>query len=296
MKQTLILLLSLTCIPIGSLGQDYVDLARMDYNWAQPRPYHDSSLGENQPVEFTADIITPKVLNERFTLLSGLTYENLHLQIQPYEFNSSLHNFMLKAGLKVNHSQHLSANYLLLPRISSALNSLTNDDLQFGALALWKYQPKSIAYKWGLFYNSEFFGPFIVPIFGFYLKQNQWEWNFALPISADVNYELKTNQKLGLKFTGSNKSYHLNREPNQYLVKINNEIGPYYQLALGKLNLQIQAGTSFLRSYRTYTYDDRVKYAISLIRPGDDRTQLNQDFKNGFFIKSSLIYRLPIAN
>jgi len=293
MKLSITICLLLLCSVLSA--QNYVDLVRLDYDYGLPRSFEDDSDKQASVKEITADITIPIVLSKSLNLITGLNSEWINTTLYSSSTSQSLKSIMLKLGVNIKHSSKLSGTYILLPKISSDQLKIGKNNLQLGGLMLWKYSiSESSAYKFGMYCNSDLFGPMIVPIFGFYKQKGKLETNLTLPLSADINYRIKSNTRIGLKFTGINKSYHLHKSPDQYVVKINNEIGPYIQVAFGRLNLSLQTGTTVLRSYRTYQVGDQVNYAISLYRPGDTRQQLNTDFKDGLFIKTSLIYRFSI--
>lgn len=295
MKSVILIGLSLICNTI--IAQNYVDLARIDFNYGIPSPFQETPDIKGRVSELTTDVTLPIVLSPTLNLITGLNSEWIRVDIYSNESTQSIHSIMLKMGANIEHSENWSGTYMLMPKISSDMAAINLKDYQVGALGMLKYtKTASINYKFGIYVNSDLFGPMIVPVFGFYKKSGKFESNFALPINADINYELMQNMRLGIKFIGTNKSYHLNRATDQYLVKINNEIGPYLQWALGNLRIVTQVGTTVLRSFRTYQIDDKVDYALSLYRPKDNRLQLNDDFKDGIFIKTSLIYRFSLSN
>ncbi len=278
-----------------AFSQSYVDLFRLDCDYSFPRPFEGSNVN-GELIEYSADLTLPVVINPKLNLITGINAEWVNVTLNPDDSKTNFAAYMLKLGANVKHTDRLAATYILLPKLASNQIAFRNDNFQLGGIALFKiHKTENLNYKFGAYVNSEFFGPFVVPIFGLYRKNEKFETNLTLPINADFNFSISPSTKLGLKFTGLNKSFFLDENPDQYMVKINNEIGPYIMLGKDRLRFQVQAGMGILRSYRTYDTNDKLDYAISLIRPGDNRVQLNTDFKDGFFIKSSFIYRFTIG-
>ena len=154
-----------------------------------------------------------------------------------------------------------------------------------------------------MYYNGELFGPFFVPLFGFYhlSADERFEMNVRLPLAVDMNYQLKPWLKTGLEFSAFVRSYHLN-EPYQgneqnYLVKASNELFAYLHLNLSSnIILKTKAGYSIGRNFRVYDIEDRVTWGLSAFRFNDERRQLNADFNDGFVFRAELIYRFRLGD
>ena len=67
----------------------------------------------------------------------------------------------------------------------------------------------------------------------------------------------------------------------------------YLRLKLSKsLYLNTNIGYAISRSYKVFDSEDKVDFALSGLYFGDDRTQLNENFKDGVLFKVELMYRL----
>ncbi|MDH5610560.1 MAG: DUF6268 family outer membrane beta-barrel protein [Cyclobacteriaceae bacterium] len=282
---------------LSSQSQNYLDIIRFDFDYTIPQTFEDTTT-KSVFHEMTLDATLPIVINQGLSILTGFNTERVN--VTPFSANSTPENvygIMLKAGINKVFSERWSGTYLILPKLSSDLSSTGKNDRQLGALALMKLsQSPTKNLKFGMYVNSDLFGPMIVPLFGYYQLKNNLEINFTIPMNADINVRVSDQTKIGFRFNGTNKSYHLNVNPDQYLVKVNNEIGPYLQVATGRINFLVNPGYSVGRSFKTFGIGDEVKYAISLIRPGDVRQQLNTKFGDGLFVKSSIIYRFDLTN
>jgi len=284
-------LLSFVCF-----GQDYVDLARFHY-YTTPQNNFDSINGNTTVEDVGLDVTLPIVLNEKNTILTGFNIDQITTKIHP-DFNpTTISTVNLKIGYNKKHSEKWTGTYMFLPKISSDFKSLSNKDYQFGGLVLMKYNKKeNLKYNIGMYYNSELFGSFLVPLLGLYYKSanDKFEANLTLPIWADINYKLNNFIKVGANFSAFVRSYHLS-EDNAYLVKKSNDMFGYLQFNLTKsVLLQTKTGYSIGRSYKVYDDNDKTDLAVSAFRFGDDRTVLNPTFKDGLVFKVRLIYRFHI--
>lgn len=295
MKKTLLFLL-LLYTSFLSFGQNYVDLARFHYS-NTPQNNFDSVPGNTNVEDFGLDVTLPIKLNENNAILTGFNIDQLTTKIYPSDNFSTLSTINLKIGYNKTHSNKWSGTYLLLPKISSDFKNLTHKDYQFGGLILMKYHKKeNLKYNAGVYYNSELFGPFIVPLLGLYYKSanGKFETNLTLPIWADINYQLNNFIKIGANFSAFVRSYHLSNK-NAYVVKKSNDIFGYLQFNLNKsILLQTKTGYSIGRSYKVYDDNDKTSLGLSAFRFGDNRTVLNPTFKDGLIFKVRLIYRFHI--
>jgi len=298
----IILLTSIITLPILSYCQNYLDIAKFHYSSTPFNTPEDDSLNtipNTQIIEFGADLTTPIVLKNENIIISGLIYEQINLKTE--NTNSLLYTVNPKVGLKFKNSETINTTLVALPKLSSDLKSINSNHFQIGAIALWDIQKEeSFKYKFGMYYNSELFGHFIVPLFGFYYLSNnsKFEANFTLPVSAQINYKLTSWLNSGISFNSFVRSYYLGDIEDHYMVKSSNEIYATLQLNLKSYNLIIepQAGYSIGRSYRSYQSSDKIDFGLSAFKFGDDRTQLNNDFNDGLIFKIRLLYRFMIEN
>jgi len=248
------------------------------------------------------DLTLPVRLNERTALLTGLFFERITTKTSPIADLNTVYTANVRLGVNLQHSEKWSGTYLLLPKLSSDFKNISGKDFQMGALALLKYTKKeNLNYKMGLYYNSELFGPFFVPILGlYYLSPNKrFESNLSLPLAADANYSLKPWLNAGLSFNAFVRSFYLNdpqfTEDNEYLVKRTSEIFGYLQFnVLKNIIIQPKIGYSIGRNYRIYDEHDKITFGIMAFSFGDERKQLNTDFKDGAIFSMRILYRFFI--
>lgn len=280
----------------GSItAQDYVDLVKNHYA-ISPNNRIDSIGGTRDVEEFGTDITLPIVLKNENVFITGIAAERINLKF-PLTNSYNFSSIALKLGYQANHSKKVSGTYMLLPKLASDFKSINSKGFQLGGLALYKIKKSELfKYHAGLYYNSELFGPFVVPLLGFYYKSEnkKFEANFTLPIWADVNYSLSNWVNIGTNFSAIVRSYHLSQN-NIYIVKKTNEIFGYLQFNIKKsFILQTKVGYSIGRSYKAYDDSDKTDFALSAFRFGDNRTVLNPTFNDGVIFRVRLLYRFHI--
>jgi hypothetical protein len=282
-------------------AQNYIDIFKSDYS-ISPSNLFDSSATSNSLQEMNGDLTVPFKIKDRFAFLTGITYENISASFDPDRRQESLTGLTLKLGVNIKHNSKWSGTYMFLPKISSDLEKISNRDFQFGGAVLMKYAKSDhFNYKFGMYANSELFGTFIVPIFGFYYldPSERFEAKVLLPLSVDLNYSMTKSFRFGLNFKGQVRSYNLNNplgeEANHYLARSTNDVYAYIQYGMKSgINFQLGVGHSVGRSYRIY--EEKVSLGVPLAYFGDNREQLNADFSDGWLFKASVFYRLKLGD
>lgn len=279
-------------------AQDYIDLIKLYYA-NTPLNQFDNATQGSRVKEWGLDLTLPVRLNDQTALLTGLFFEKISTKASPASSINPVYTVNPRLGVNLKHGERWSGTYLLLPKLSSDLNNFSGKDFQMGALVLLKYiRQENLNYKMGLYYNSELFGPFFVPILGLYYKSpnHKFETDLSLPLAADMNYSLLPWLKAGVNFSAFVRSYYLNEpqlsENEEYLVKRTSEIFTYLQFNLQKsIILQTKVGYAIGRSYRIYDENDQMAWGLSAFRFGDNTEQLNPDFKDGAIFSVRILYR-----
>lgn len=282
-----------------SAAQKYIDLFKVDYA-ITPSNVFDSSKATTAVQEINGDLTIPISLSENVALLTGLTYEMTSASFDPNRSTESLTGLTLKLGANIKHSSKWSGTYMFLPKISSDFREVSNQDVQFGAAVLMKYQKSDhLNFKFGVYGNRELFGPFIVPIFGFYYlnPSGKFEAKVLLPLAVDLNYSIKKEVRIGLNFKGQVRTYNINQpiamEKESYMARSTNDVYAYVQKGMKNgINIQFGFGRSIGRSYRMYS--DKVSLGMPLAYFGDNRKKLNSDFSDSWLFKVGATYRFKL--
>lgn len=298
-RSILILLYCLNTFFIFS--QNYVDLLKVNFNTTNFNTF-DSSSAKTQVNELMLDFTIPIKLNEKTSLISGLIYENIQTKLFEDGNIKSFGSSSIKLGLTNKFNEKFSATLVLLPKISSDFNSISNKDFQIGTIGILKLKKHdNLIYKIGFYYNSELFGPFFVPMIGmYYLSPNKkFETNIMLPLQADVNYKLIPFINVGLNFNGQIRSYHLTDVTpsfkSTYIARSTNELYAYLKFnATKNISITIKVGQSIGRTYKVFDEGDKVTFGLPATFIGGKRQQLNTNFSNGMIFQGTLLYRFNL--
>jgi len=284
-------------------AQDYVDLLKVNYQLS-PTNAQDSSAKKIDVEDISVSVLLPVDVNVPYTswsinFITGLNYNRLSFYPPGDTLGwQRVHEWTLPIGKKIDHSEKFSGLYLVLPRIRSANPSFKSNQYQLGGVVLFSKQvtPK-LKYKFGMYYNGEFFSPFFVPLAGLYWTPSEkWEITSTLPQYAYVYYRLHKKMQTGLGFRSSVGSFRLeNPHQSRYLHKSTNELFGMLNYTVGRYYFfQVRAGYSIERYYRVYDEKDRNDWTFSAFKFGDNRIQRNQELADGLLLQFDFAFRFPI--
>jgi len=282
-------------------SQNYLDIFRLSTGTTSQNKF-DTGASKTRVDELSLDLTIPVKLNERTSFISGILFENMRTRLFSDGKIESFGSTALKTGLNRKLNDRWSVTGVLLPKIATDYKSFKKEDFQLGALSIAKYAKNDqLAYKFGLYYNSELFGPFFVPMAGFYYLSpgKRFEVNVMLPLQADVNFKLLNRIHAGANFNGQIRTYHLSGQnplhPDAYVTKSTNEVCLYLRCNLSdNVSVQARVGRSFARSYRVYDSRDKVTVGLPATFIGHTRQQINTDFSDGLIFQFCLLYRFNL--
>lgn len=296
-----ILIINLILVTKYNFSQNYIDILKVN---AITTPYNtfDTSASETKINQLDADFTIPIKISDRFAVITGLAYENIQTKLFAGEKMKRFGSVTLKSGVNKQFNDNWSGTMVLLPKIASDYVSVGNKDFQIGAIAIMKYKKRdNLNYKFGLYCNTELFGPFFVPMAGmYYLSQDKkFETNIMLPLQADVNYKLLPFMNVGCNFNGQIRSYHLTdvtpANHSTYVTRSTNEFYAYLKFDASKnISIQTKAGQSVERSYKVYDENDKVSFGLPALFIGPERQQLNSNFTNGMIFQMVFLYRFNL--
>jgi hypothetical protein len=291
-----LILITISCT---AWAQDYIDILHTEYTQT-PQNAFDTSTQTTDLQKVNVNLTVPVPLKNGNTFLTGVVYDRVRTKLWENAPKTAVSSYILKLGMNIKHSDKWSGTYLLLPKIASDFDgSLNKKDYQIGALGLVKMnKSEHLSYKFGAYMNGDRFGPFLVPLFGFYYQKNKLEMDVIVPSYAKINYSVTPKLTAGINWRATVKSYNLNGNTgfspfrDDYLHHLSNEIAAHvgYEPIRGVI-IRGMAGISLGRSFRVYQNNDKIDFGLSLFRFGDDRVPLNTDFANGAFGRLEVAYR-----
>ena len=297
MKYISFVLIGIVCFQ--GLAQNYFDIANISYT---NTPSNDFEVSESQTTveELALELNFPVVINEKTILLTGFFTNKTKVKLDTNIPSHNLNVLGLNVGINKMLNDTWSTTFMLFSKIASDEIKLSKNNHQIAVLSLFTKKKRSdLKYRYGVYANTEKYGLIVVPIFGvYYLSNNKkFEANLNLPIIGDLNYRLNEKSWVGMRFDGLGTTYNLNNQnysPNgAYVSKTSNELVGYFRYKLSKsLYVNAKAGYAIVRNYKVFDSEDKIDLALTAFYLGDNRTQLNERFKDGAIFKVELLYRL----
>ena len=283
-----------------AFSQQKFTVANLNYMLSPDNSYSEPGLSSN--IQYLSGTINaPIVLNDKGTILTGFRGNYWTVNYSPSQiWPVNYYSLGLTLGYNYKFSDKKSFLFVLLPRLNSDLEHINSNALQLGFISTYsKRTSDKFLWKLGVYFNTEFFGPFVVPIFGL-------NWDIGkklslkgdLPIYAKLNYEASENFSTGLGYIALVSTYRLTGEFNDaYTSRFAIEPYLYVDVKLIKnLYLNGKAGYTMGRKYPVYAKDDKIDLQLSFIKFGDDREQLNYEIDEGTFIEFGISYKVDIAD
>jgi hypothetical protein len=279
--------------------QNYFDIVNFTYT-NTPQNNFEISNAQTHVEELALELNFGLVINENTNILMGLFTNRTDVSLDPYTSPSKLNVLGLNIGVNTNFNSKWSGTFMTYTKLASDIIAFSNDNIQYALLSLLTNKKRDdLKFYYGLYANTEKYGLILVPIFGlYYVSANKrFEVNMKLPIIADINYKLRNKLWLGMKFDGLGTTYNLNEQDfstnGAYVSKVSNEMVSYLRFQLSKsLYFNTKIGYAISRNYEVYNANDKIDFAVGPIYFNDNRTQLNERFKDGVVFKLELFYRL----
>ena len=283
-----------------SYSQQTFTIAEINYLLSTNNSYVQIDTTSNAQF-FSGFITAPIVINEKSTFLAGLRGNSWKVSYTPEQvWPETYYSLGLSLGYNHKFNENKSFLFILLPRLNSDYRNINSNALQLGLFTTYsKRSSEKFLWKVGMYFSTEFFGPFVVPLFGL-------NWDISskvnikgdLPIYAKIKYKVGNNFSTGLGYIALVSSYRLTGEFNDaYTSRYAIEPYAFAEVKfLKQLYFNTKLGYTMGRKYPVYEYDDRLDWQLSFIKFGDDRTQLNPEILDNFFFEFGLAFKVEVAD
>lgn len=192
----------------------------------------------------------------------------------------------------------IARKWVLMTSIIVRKNKETEHDLtnnwQTGGLVLATFKQNELrSFKFGVYYNREFFGNFFMPLIGIDWKVNEKNNLFGvLPGSMTLEHKINQRFYIGVSFRALTNSYRLRTidpcfsgdcSAKNYLRINDNQLGLFTDLYLFKsIVFSAEAGHTIMRRYRFGMKGSKL--------------HTYSDFENdNWYVKGTLAYRIRFA-
>ncbi|HKR06594.1 MAG TPA: DUF6268 family outer membrane beta-barrel protein, partial [Bacteroidia bacterium] len=267
---------------LKSVAQPYFDIANIYY---QQSP--DNSLIHSDENPLKTQLVSASV-QAAFKIKKDYFIINPFCDYYQLQFSFPGKQELYGTGLSLTYlkqwkNEKWSTAFVAIPRVNSDMKKVDGDDYQIGGALLGIYKKnENLSYKFGVYYNSEFFGPFILPLLGIEWKVSPGLNIFGvLPNQLNLQYEFSKIFYGGIKLAFITNSYRVDDHSflriNDNHVKIN--LDTYFTK---NIVFNLQAGQSVLRKYRTG------------FRENGSTNYMNLNVNDGLIFRAGIIYRLRL--
>lgn len=267
----------------SSFAQPYFDILNVHGQWSNPinnSPQDRTNIKTEQystelsiPIKIKKDILAGSVSYSEFSILS-VFFSSMRMR-------SALFSL---AYVKQWKNDKIKTSFVFIGRSNDEPSKAVKHDNLQGGIALLHTIKKhdNLKYKLGVYYNSEFFGPFILPLAGIDWKVNERLNIFGvLPGSMNLEYRILKNIHAGFAFRSITNSY---RRVNNTFLRINdNHLKAVMDFTLAKKHvITLEAGHSILRKYKPG------------IRLSGETKYTELEVNNGYLLKIGYAFRIRL--
>jgi hypothetical protein len=210
-----------------------------------------------------------------------------------------INGFILRAGIIQELGNGGKIQLLAAPRLMSDFQNLEGNSFQMGGLISYQNDlSESLNLGFGVMYNQEFFGPYLVPLFLLdWQASDRWYIEGMIPVTFKVHYRVSDGFEVGFNHFGLITSYRLGNEAyaGDYMERQSIDLSLFARQRLfGNFFIEGMVGRTFGRGYKQYAGDQKVSFAIPLVTFGDERTVKNVTFNDGMIFTLKLIFNLKV--
>ena len=241
MKRIIIVALSVLLIHMNTQAQYFVDI--FSFN----RQAYNIPSGA-QTSDLFVNAFIPKVLKNGNTIFLRAHYEKLSMQRD--SFSADYSSITLPIGMQVQlKNPKVKFTGLIIPKIAGAdLGSPLSDVFQLGAYSLFTVtQSDKFRYKFGLYYNREFFGNFFIPLVGIDWKVSDRLTIYGtLPNSMKFSYAVAPSRvNTGIAFRSLTRSFR-GEDVNTFVRYNELQLKTFFDFYITKKNVVFVEGGYFL--------------------------------------------------
>lgn len=234
--------------------------------------------------------------------VSGSKTNFIHTSSNEEQSRLHLSAYVLQLGWQKIIKPGKKRLLMLIPSIKSDFKEVDGNDYQLGFVVLYtKKVNTKLKVKYGLYANTEYFGPFFNPLLGLdYSMNNNWRLFGTLPSYLTLEKKINTRLRTGIDLRLGTSTFRFSENVgNSYLQQNLNVLSGFMEAYPQKLlALRFSVGHSVFRKYEAYASNEKNDFNILGIGIGQKRQVLTSDgfgeVKNGLVFGVSLFIRMEI--
>lgn len=301
-----IALLLLLGISLQAQDRGTADIISLSGRYALPSEYKELYTGTAKEIGALNALSYGKnlALNTKFVINVNHFYFNVKDEPEmPAGIASpiNVHGIILRTGVQQTLGNGGMIQILVAPRLMSDFQNLDGNSFQMGGVLSYQNDlNENLNLGFGLMFNQEFFGPYMVPLFLLdWQVSDRWYIKGMVPVTLKVHYRVNEGLDVGFNHFGLITSYWLGDEEyaGDYMERQSIDLSLFARQRLfSNIYIEAMAGRSFGRGYKQYAGDQTVKFAIPLVAFGDERNVKNVTFNDGMIFTVKLIFNMKIPD
>lgn len=212
MRKRLLLLQLLLLFTTLTFAQPFIDIADFQYQAFTRRPYKDNPDASAAISTFKANLTFPLQMKSGTVFLLGFNHFHHFIDYRSDSANyradlySTALSFMMTFKL---HNPKWDCLLLAVPKLNADFKDPLSTDLQMGGAVLFTWEKKeNLKFKFGAYYNREFYGNYFMALLGIEWKVNDHINVYGvLPGSMNVEYRLNSKFYLTLAYRNANPTF-----------------------------------------------------------------------------------------
>jgi hypothetical protein len=274
------------------IAQPYIDLAQARYTNSPDAGIHSKDKINNNYQYYNINVNLPFIFKKDSSMIVISPFVESWLINIATSTDMGMPDKLQSFAFPVNYikplSSHWTATIALMPRWNGYDSHVfDNSSFQMGGYAFAGFKKNDhLEYKFGLYYNSEFSGPFLIPVAGIDWQINKKNTLFGiLPIGLTYEHAVTKKFYYGAQFRAITNSYQAGYHENSSLPKYvridENQLGLYADIYLAKkIVLTTEFGHSLFRKIRFGEIDSKTRYYN------------NDKVNDNIYVTATLSYRI----
>lgn len=254
-------------------SQPYVDLLNLKVQYYTPTAFQNDAANKQSTVQVDGRAFLPLEQKNKNIFFIGASYTSLKVESNLQGNKNSTVNFYGQSAILGYEFKTLNTKLrtliLAMPRLNTKLSSLSERNIQYGGVLLFKYRLKeNLKIHLGLYFNKEYFGNYFVPLVGINWKANERINLFGnFPTSMTFEYKLSEKFYTGLGWTSLTSSYRSENSSDLFYVrdgvsgKGSNQLRLFLDSYITKqIVFYLQGGYTFKHYFELYSQDSNDLY------------------------------------
>lgn len=263
-------------------AQPYFDIVNVYYRQSPRKSLYHTDENRLKTELVSASLQAPFKVKKDYIIV------NPFCDYYKLQFNTDGSQELYGLGLAVTwlkqwKNEKWSTAFVFIPRLNSELQKVNGNDYQLGGAILGIYKKnENISYKFGAYYNAEYFGPFVIPLLGVEWSPSDRLKVFGiLPNQFNIEYKFNKHFYAGMEMSFMTNTYRY--EDDSFLRIDDNHLRIYLDVYFTKnIVLTLEAGQSAFRRYRTgYRTNGTPSYT-------------NLKIDDGLLFRAGIAYRLRL--